>query len=454
MQKVTLNTTIIASLLFIIWLLLEISIEGTLTKSSTDLILSLQEYNSDTLILTLKVLNLIIPLFPYIILLLTMQRRDSKIDTFYSFTQALLTLVLTSTLKMLFRSSRPFLECNKIRAIVCECSYGNPSFHVGFTTIGYLILLNDLENICKGIMIKIPSKCAKIFYYILGFSFILIEIFIRMYFGTHYYGECVCAFLLAVMVFCTLEFYRRPVRKYLYRKYDMVRRNRLAQIWSMIVPVFVSIVFFLFNSWVIKMKSRDLTETEKRNMSKCSNCHAHNLSRTSNVGLLGAYYIPGMILCISIMSFNKSPRKKNTFTFLKKILRLLFNTFFRLLTVIPMYLIYIWRSEIGKEDIHFFISLMLIFTPSVGFAFPGILYKKCSLEIHTDFIRKGEDPNEDEKKVVMSNYLLNNERTVEWDVSQLKDYGEHMISGNQSVSDEFLVGGTGEGKSSGDKGGV
>lgn len=441
MEKISLKTTIIISLFFIIWLILEIFLEEELTISSANMIKKIQELESETLDTSLNYINNIIPLLPIGILILTMQSRSSKIDVFYSFTQILVTMVLNSTLKVLFRSSRPYLEFDKIKAIFCECSYGNPSFHTTFTTIAYFVFLNDLRNIYKGLNWRTPSKLQlRIYYFIFGIL-VLVESFVRMYSGVHYYGECVCGLLLALTVFFTLEFYRRPVRKYLYRKYDMVRSNFFAQIWSMILPIFFYILFFLFNSWVINRKPRDLTLVEKRNIEKCPNCKTGGLEKTSTVGLIAAYYIPGMILCFSIMSFNKTTKKKHMFTTTKKILRFIFNTFFRILTITPLFLVYKWRFDINEFSIHLILSILALITPSIGFGFPGILYKKCELEICTDFIRKDEDPNEDEKRVLVSDYLLQNERTVEWDVNKLNDYGDNLISQNESVDDVFHSGG-------------
>lgn len=409
----------IACFLYVAWLLAELLVEKTLTDTSAYLIMEMQEVDREFLRPLVAQLSNFIPTIPPAILISTMQARISKIDTFFSFSQICMTLVLTSTLKTLFNSSRPFMEFNEIEPILCECSYGDPSFHSSLTAIGYLVLRNDLDNIFKGLKFRPPSTFVKISYDFLMILMLILVTVVRMYSGVHYYGQCVSGFLLSLMVFSVMELGRKSIRLRLYKRYNEVRSNQFSKIWSIFLPLFSFAIFFLFNFWVINVKSRDLTDKEAKNLSRCPDCKAVNIEKTSSLGIIAAYYIPGMILCFSLMSFNKSPKKKQTFTLMKKIVRFLLSIFFKVLTIIPMYFVFRWRNQIDRFTIHLVISLMILVTPSIAFAIPGIFYKKCGLEISTDFIRRVEDPNEDNQRVIVSQYLIGNEKTVEWDVDDL-----------------------------------
>lgn len=425
-SKSNLKKSLFSGLALILWLTIELHYDISLDQQSRKFILFLQTFNSQFLRILSLIFNIAIPVFPIIILIVTVHTRHSKLDSFYSFTQIALSLVCSSIMKILLQYSRPYLVFDDILALSCECSYGNPSSHIALAGMAYFCLYNDLDPIYLGLGWGKPSPKVKYSLNILtGFS-LLLETLIRMFLGTHNFTEAICAFLLVMFIFHFTNYYRKGVLSYLFNKFDQVRANRFAQIWSGVVPT----VLFLFtigvNYWVLQLPSRAFTPYERINFEKCKNCRASGFLRTSVIGMMTAYYIPGMLFCISLMSCQKSAKIKADLTKKQRVMRFIFNSIFRGLTFVPQITVFLLRFKSNLLEVHMFLGFILMMTPAVAFGFPGILLKKCGLEIKTDFIRKDEDPNEEDGEVVVDQLLVGHEETEEWDMSQIDQLADGL----------------------------
>jgi len=292
----------------------------------------------------------------------------------------------------------------------------------------FFCLIHDLDSIFLGLGWGKVKKKVKNFIFVLTGFLLLIETFIRMYLGTHNFTEAICGFILSLFIFHFTQYYRKSILSYLFNKFDKVRANRFAQIWSGLIPGAFFFMTVMINYWVLQQPSRAFTPYERANLHKCPNCRVNGFLKTSVIGLMTSYYIPGMLFCISLMSCQKSAQKKADLNKKQRILRFFLLAIFRFLTLVPQTIVFFLRFKSQLLEVHLPIGIMLMLTPSIGFAFPGIFLKKLGIEISTDFIQKDEDPNEEEQEVVVDQFLVGQESTEEWDMSQIQQLADNLVS--------------------------
>jgi hypothetical protein len=104
------------------------------------------------------------------------------------------------------------------------------------------------------------------------------------------------------------------------------------------------------------------------------------------VGIFSLYFIPGMIICVTLMSWDKSSQLEVNLTKKQKRIRFLLITLLRSVIIFPSISVLGLKMRLLENRIHFSLAFMIILTPSIMFGIQGHLLKMCNLEIKSDFI--------------------------------------------------------------------
>lgn len=124
-------------------------------------------------------------------------------NLYHAFLYVLITyfsFFLTSTMKILYKDTRPFLEYQEIKALDCETGYGYPSNHVLTSIPAFLIFFDIVFQRFKFYEFK-NAKLINFFgHFVLMVFFILLAIS-RMVIGVHYLHQVLFGFILGYLTY-------------------------------------------------------------------------------------------------------------------------------------------------------------------------------------------------------------------------------------------------------------
>lgn len=128
---------------------------------------------------------------------------------FVHFIEFFFCIYLQTSLKMVFRDSRPSFESIDLNSGhgFCEPDYGKPSGHAMMSMNILLIIANDISHH--------QSTKSKIFTYAICISSCLIICFTRLYFGVHSFAQTVIGMLIGFTAFMFFEGFEPQLARFL-----------------------------------------------------------------------------------------------------------------------------------------------------------------------------------------------------------------------------------------------
>lgn len=312
---------------------------------------------------------------------------------------------LNSVLKIIYASSRPFMEQELIQAFSCEMSMGRPSGHSQSSILFYVFLASYFGHIVK---IKFPTKkgkYVKIIIEIFSALIILLTGFSRVYLGVHSFNQVFLGWnygqFATFLYFVTRDLINKNIRKITeYNSEERKTRNKQILYTILYVLSFLSVTLLIFslrkkftkipNIWYDRVFKKCI-------MSKNASLFLDETVITTSYGVIVLGINLGLVLSKDTINTEIFGKSLNQLKWWKRVIRLIILA---LLVLIFGGLPLIIKSS---DEKNIFIILLLknylpFFLFGVGLIYLiPILYKILRVDINSD-LRKCERKNTEEKE--------------------------------------------------------
>lgn len=170
---------IVVTLLFALYLALDLIFNEALWELSTEFTIHLQQHNSELLIFLFNFFSNWLDIFPAIALLI-FALTDKKYEALIYFCLMQFIISFNSALKNVYHQARPYWVESEIKALSCNKEFGKPSGHAMQSLLMCLML--------PILLVRSQIKIRNIILYIIVIIWAFMTALSRIYLGMHSIG--------------------------------------------------------------------------------------------------------------------------------------------------------------------------------------------------------------------------------------------------------------------------